>query len=190
MQINQFTNTATELGNDDLLGFDARNEDASFTTKKILASDALKELVYTGTSTNNAQIELLVSGGRAVIPVDTAWAFSILLLSWTGDFGTNFAGVWKIEGGIVNNGGTVSLAKNWNSTNGSYSTNGKFDSGKVSGNGITTTVLAGDTSNTFGAPAVDADTDNQALRIRVAAAVYDSNTFLWKARARLVNLTI
>ena len=185
MQVNQFPNEAVELAADDYFGVAVKSGD-SYKTKKVKAANALKEYVYTATTTDDAVTEMLVDGARVVIPTDTAWAFSILLLSWDG----TFSGVWKIEGGIENRSGTVGLARNWSATNSNYNTNSQFDATKISGYGVTTTVLAGDTSNTFGHPVVDADTDNNSLRIRVTATPYTSREFRWKARVRFVELTV
>ena len=149
------------------------------------------EYFLEATTTNNTQTELLVEGSttRMVIPTNTAWAFEILLLSFSGGPAGSFAGAWRLTGAIQNSNGTVSLTKNWDATNPSYSTFGTFNPALASGNAGTTTVLAGDTSNTFGAPVADADDTNKALRLKVTAANYPASTFKWAARVRLEQIT-
>jgi len=150
------------------------------------------EYFLEATTTNDVATELLVEGGssRMVVPKDTAWAFEILLLSFKGGTApATFAGAWRVTGAIINNDGTVVLAPNWVATNPNYSTNGRFDPAKAQAPVVTTTVIAGDTSNTFGAPAVDADDVNKSLRLKVTATNYPSTTFKWAARVRLEQIT-
>jgi hypothetical protein len=151
------------------------------------------ECLLTATTTDNTQTELLMedeSDPRLTIPLDTAWAFEILLLSWTGGGGAAaaVAGAWKITGAIYNNDGTVKITDNWDATNPSYSTAGKFDPAKAKAPTVTVTVLAGDESNTFGDPQVDADTGHDSLRIRVTATNYSAAEFHWAARVSLVEV--
>ena len=145
------------------------------------------------TTTDNTQTELLVegSGTRMVIPTDTAWAFEILLLCFQGGSGTGNRHVEarRLTGAIHNNGGTVRLAPNWDATNPTYSTSGRFDPAKLIAPAVTTTFIAGDISNTFAAAVADADDTNKALRLKVTATNEVATTFKWAARVRLEQIT-
>jgi len=150
------------------------------------------ETILTATTTDDTQTELLMedeSDAHLTIPLDTAWAFEILLLAFPGGGGVpTFAGAWKITGAIHNNDGTVKITDNWDATNPSFSTGGKYDNAKAIPGVVNVEVLAGDTSNTFGDPQVDADTGNDSLRIRVTATNYSAKEFHWAARVSLVEI--
>ncbi len=163
----------------------------------IQGSGVMREPFLVATTTNNTQTELLIekTGARMVIPTNSAWVFDILLEAWSAtdpsfsNVNKEFVGAWKITGAIVNIDGTVALGKNWNSTNSSYSTNGKYDASKARSPTVTTTILAGDVSGAFGAPVADADDTNKSLRLQVTATGYESTTFKWAARVRMEQIT-
>jgi hypothetical protein len=71
----------------------------------------------------------------------------------------------------------VQQVLNWSTTNESCNTNGRYDPAKVQAGAMTVTVLAGDSSNTFGALTVGADDPNDSLRIRVTGYDRPKNGF-------------
>ena len=186
MEINKFTHEATDFGPNDFLGFDAVDGDG-FQTKKITTANALKEYVYTGTTTGDSLgeglVELLVNGGQLVIPTNVTWGFSALLVS-RAPGGDGYSNVYRIDSAVENFDGTVRLTRNWDATNPSYSTNGKFDPAKHKGAHPVITFIAGDESKTFGELTIDID--GTALRIRVAGV--SSSTIKWSAKMRFVSI--
>jgi len=150
------------------------------------------ESFLTASTIDDTQTEMLIpdeTEPRLVVPVDTAWAFEIDILCFQVPSGL-FVGVWKVEGAIFNDAGTVSLGQKWDSSNPTYSTGGLYDPAKDQGDHLTVTVIVGDTSNTFGDPQVDADVGNSSLRIRVTATGYVSTAFEWAARVSIVQVSI
>ena len=124
------------------------------------------ELLWRKLTTDaTANVESFLDGStaRAVIPINTTWAFEIYTIARSS---AGVCAMWKTEGAIQNNGGTVSLVA-----------------------AVSQTVVSDGTGATWGVTAnhtVDADNTNKSLRIRSTGAV--ATNIRWVTRARLVEV--
>jgi len=132
-----------------------------------IAGDAqTSELIWRNTTANATVTELFLDGAaaRAVLYAYDAWAFRIITVAR--NVATQLSAVWETVGGIKRSAGPLSLI-------------GAVTHTKVCDDGEAWMVL--------GAVAVDADTANVALRIKVTGAV--ATNIRWVAHARLVQVT-
>jgi len=121
-------------------------------------------VVAYGKTTSNSSTSIYVgnsSANRLVIPSDSTWTFSILVVGRNA--GANEAAGYKVEGVIDNNGGTVALI------------------------GSVTTTTLGETVSGWDATAI-ADNVNKALDIKVTGST-SSNGVLWVAVVNLAQVT-
>jgi hypothetical protein len=124
------------------------------------------ELIWRIATTDaTAGVEMFLDGSalRAVVPLNTTWAFVIRLV---GRSSAGVCAVWETKGGIQNNANTVSL---------------------IAAN--TQAVIVDGTSGTWGVTgsfAVTADNTNKSLKLAVTGAV--ATNIRWVAHARLVEV--
>lgn len=124
----------------------------------------LSELIWRGSTANATPTEIFLDGSaiRATVPNNTTWAFSILATARR-DNGVSV--IFKVEGGIINTGGVVTLVA-----------------------AITTTVVSDGSGGALvaGSFVVSADDPNNALIITVTGVA--AQNYRWVAHAHLVEL--
>ncbi len=130
------------------------------------ADSQTSELLWRIATTDaTANVESFLDGGtaRAVIPLNTTWAFEIYTIARSS---AGVCAMWKTEGAIQNNANTVSLVA-----------------------AVTQSVIADGTGTTWGVTAnhvVSADNTNKSLKVAVTGAV--ATNIRWVTRARLVEV--
>lgn len=118
-------------------------------------------LPLSASTTNNTVTELTNVGSHVVIPTDTTWAFSCLVVARRSD-ADNESAAYRVEGCIDNNAGTVALV-----------------------GAVTVTVIAEDTA-AWDCTAV-ADNVNKSLNIKGTGE--NAKTIKWVGRLTLVEVT-
>lgn len=124
------------------------------------------ELIWhIATTDATAGVELFLDGAaaRAVVPLNTTWAFSIILV---GRSSAGVGAVWEVKGGIQNNSNTVSLVA-----------------------AVSQSVIADGTSGSWGVTgnvAITADNTNKSLKVAVTGA--GATNIRWTAHARVVEV--
>jgi hypothetical protein len=131
-----------------------------------LPGDAqISDLIWRGSTTDATPTEIFLDGSaiQATVPTDTTWAFSVFAVARRD---TGVSVIFKVEGGIKNIGGVVTLVA-----------------------AITTTVVSDGSGGLLvaGNFVVSADDPNNALIITVTGA--GGQNWRWVARAHLVELT-
>lgn len=162
-------NTAIEVASTTLGGFQGKaylfGQVAHASGAFVTAGDAqTSELIWKGATTDATPTEIFIGpvGQRATVPNNTTWAFSILAVARRD---TGVSVIFKVEGGIKNIAGVVTLVA-----------------------GITTTIVSDGSGGLLVAAnfVASADDPNNALIITVVGAA--GQNFRWVCRARLVEV--